>query len=705
MRSEAFSFFQFRISDSDFLASYLLLRFRSPITIHHPGFRACSASGLCQDHNMKQFLLGCLLCALIIPTLSIAQTAQLTEQLGKTVLYGDLALSPDGSQVAWVQSAAATTSKQTCIQATSGHSSVVLVTLEAAGERIDADPAWSPDSKTVAFLSTAGEKEQRQLWSVNADGSNPRKLSQLKGYAARPRWSRDGKQIAFLYIEDARGGGPLMAAPTNTGVIDTAIHNQRIAVLDLPTGKLRQVSPSNLHIYDYDWSPDDKKIVVTAAPGPGDNNWWIAQIYTIDIAKGEATSIYKPSLQVAVPRWSPDGKSIAFIEGLMSDEGFHGGDLFMISADGHDVLNRTEKRKSSVSSLFWLTVDRILVTEVVGGGSAISELTISDNGVRTIWNGAEHIHAFGNFPNFALSTDGKFGAAARSSYEIPPEIWTGPVGEWRQLTKNNTALSPSWGKAESLEWTNEGLNIQGWLLPPARVESGTKYPMIVLIHGGPSRATIPEWPASSGMARAIIAALSSRGYYVLLPNPRGSYGQREEFTRANVKDVGGGDLRDILAGVDVAIAKYPIDPGRLGVTGWSYGGYMTMWTVTQTNRFRGAVAGAGIANWQSYYGQNLIDQWMIPFFGSSVYDDPAVYRKSSPIEYIKKVKTPTLVVVGERDAECPTPQSYEFWHALRTLGIPTQLVVHPGEGHLYLKPENQIDRLDRTVAWFDKYLK
>jgi dipeptidyl aminopeptidase/acylaminoacyl peptidase len=379
--------------------------------------------------------------------------------------------------------------------------------------------------------------------------------------------------------------------------------------------------------------------------------------------------------------------------------------LFTISADGHDILNRTEKRKSSVSSLFWLTPDRILLTEIVGGGSAISELALGNNSVRIIWKGAEHIHAFGNFPNFALSKDGKFAAAARSSYETPPEIWTGPIGEWRQLTSNNSGQSPTWGKAESLEWTNEGLNIQGWLLPPARVESGKKYPMVVLIHGGPSSATMPEWPASFGMARAIIAALSSRGYYVLLPNPRGSYGQGEEFTRANVKDFGGGDLRDILAGVDAAIAKHPIDPARLGVTGWSYGGYMTMWTVTQTNRFRGAVAGAGIANWQSYYGQNLIDQWMIPFFGSSVYDDPAIYRKSSPIEHIKKVKTPTLVIVGERDAECPTPQSYEFWHALRTLSVPTQLVVHPGEGHLYLKPENQVDRLDRTIAWFDKYLK
>jgi dipeptidyl aminopeptidase/acylaminoacyl peptidase len=229
--------------------------------------------------------------------------------------------------------------------------------------------------------------------------------------------------------------------------------------------------------------------------------------------------------------------------------------------------------------------------------------------------------------------------------------------------------------------------------------------MVVLIHGGPSSAATPDWPAGFGMSRAIIAALSSRGYYVLMPNPRGSYGQGEEFTRANVKDFGRGDLRDVLAGIDAAIKKHPIDPMRLGVTGWSYGGYMTMWTVTQTNRFHAAVAGAGIANWQSYYGQNLIGQWMIPFFGASVYDDPAVYEKSSPIRFIKNVKTPTLVVVGERDAECPASQSYEFWHALKTLGVPTQLIIYPGEGHLFLDPKHQAGRLDQTVGWFDRYLK
>jgi dipeptidyl aminopeptidase/acylaminoacyl peptidase len=651
---------------------------------------------------MKHFLLACLL-----PMTLTAQTMQqLTEQLGKTVLYGEVALPPDGAHVAWVQSTAATTSKQTYVRETSGNAPAKLVNLPiTGGERTDFDPAWSPDSNRLAFFSSAGRRDQRQLWTVNADGSGAKKITNLNGYAARPHWSHDGKQIAFLYIEGAVGGGPLVAAPATTGVIDTAIHNQRIAVLDIANGQLRQVSPPDLHIYDYDWSPDDKTFATTAAPGPGDNNWWVAQIYTLDIADGNAVPIYKPWFQVAVPRWSPDGKSIAFIQGLMSDEGSHGGDFFTMSPAGREVTNRTPSRKTSVNSFFWEAPDRILLIEYEGGGSAISEFDLTNNSARTIWNGPEGIHAFGNFPNFAMSKDGKVAAAVRSTYNSPPEVFVGPLGKWRQLTSNDAALQANWGKAESIEWTSEGSKVQAWLVPPAQIDADKKYPMVALIHGGPSSVTTSEWPASFGMSRAIIAALSVRGYYVFLPNPRGSYGAGEDFARANVKDFGGGDLRDTMAGVDVVTKKYPIDPARLGVTGWSYGGFMTMWTVTQTNRFRAAVAGAGIANWQSYYGQNLIDQWMIPFFGASVYDDPAIYEKSSPIRFIKNVKTPTLVIVGERDAECPASQSYEFWHALRTLGVPTQLVIYPGEGHLFIEPKNQVDRTDQTVRWFDKYLK
>jgi dipeptidyl aminopeptidase/acylaminoacyl peptidase len=211
----------------------------------------------------------------------------------------------------------------------------------------------------------------------------------------------------------------------------------------------------------------------------------------------------------------------------------------------------------------------------------------------------------------------------------------------------------------------------------------------------------PVWPGSF----FDFTVLSHFGYFVLRPNPRGSFGQGEAFTRGNVKDFGYGDLRDILAGVDDVVKHFPVDPRRIGIGGWSYGGYMTMWAVTQTHRFHAAVAGAGIANWQSYYGENDIDQWLIPFFGASVYDDPAVYAKSSPINFIKNVKTPTLILVGDRDGECPTPQSFEFWHALETLGVENRFVVYPNEGHMIYDPAHQRDIMQRTLEWYDRLLK
>ena len=189
-----------------------------------------------------------------------------------------------------------------------------------------------------------------------------------------------------------------------------------------------------------------------------------------------------------------------------------------------------------------------------------------------------------------------------------------------------------------------------------------------------------------------------------MPNPRGSYGQGEAFTRANRKDFGYGDLRDILAGVDTVLKSYPVDANRIGLTGWSYGGFMTMFAVTQTHRFKAAVAGAGISDWVSYYGENSIDQWMIPYFGASVYDDPQVYARSSAITYIKQATTPTLSVVGDRDGECPAPQSFEFWHALRDLHVPAQLVVYPNEGHGFVDPEHRRDVMDRALDWFAKYM-
>jgi dipeptidyl aminopeptidase/acylaminoacyl peptidase len=200
----------------------------------------------------------------------------------------------------------------------------------------------------------------------------------------------------------------------------------------------------------------------------------------------------------------------------------------------------------------------------------------------------------------------------------------------------------------------------------------------------------------------MMTTYSLAGYFVLQPNPRGSFGQGEAFTAANRKDFGYGDLKDILAGMDAVEKKVSVDTKREGLTGWSYGGFMTMFGVTQTTRFRAAVAGAGISDWLSYYGENSIDQWMTPFFGATVYDDPEVYAKSSAITFIKNVKTPTLVIVGDRDGECPAPQSFEFWHALRAQGVKTQVVIYPNEGHGFRNPDNIKDRTEREMTWFQK---
>jgi dipeptidyl aminopeptidase/acylaminoacyl peptidase len=342
----------------------------------------------------------------------------------------------------------------------------------------------------------------------------------------------------------------------------------------------------------------------------------------------------------------------------------------------------------------------MFLTEDVEGGGEMALLDLGSGQQEVLWKGSETLHEDGNFPDFALAKDGRTSVAVRATWEAPPEVEAGPIGEWRDLTHANAQQQPQWGKAESLTWSNDGFHVQGWLLYPNHYDASKRYPMVVEIHGGPSNMRSAHWP-STQFDMSVMAGL---GYFVFFPNPRGSYGEGEAFTKANVKDFGGGDLRDVLTGVDEVLKRAPVDPDRIGVTGWSYGGFMTMWTVTQTNRFRAAVAGAGISDWLSYYGENAIDEWMIPFFGASVYDDPAVYAKSSPISFIKQVKTPTLVLVGERDAECPAPQSFEFWHALKTLGVPTEFVVYAGEGHGFHDARDRLDRMRRTLAWFDQNL-
>ena len=395
-------------------------------------------------------------------------------------------------------------------------------------------------------------------------------------------------------------------------------------------------------------------------------------------------------------RVSRDGRTVAFIAGIMSDFGSTGGDVYTLSLADGQAANITPGMPASATALQWNCKNHLLVEELAGDKTQLVDLGAGKRASKgqVLWSGLETLTRDGEI---SLGCPSGVAATSHESFTSPPEIQTGTAGQWKNLTSVNAGMSLP-AKVQSLQWKNDGFNIQGWLLLPQNASG--KVPMLTSVHGGPAAANIPAF-RGPGMQRMLL----ERGYAIFLPNPRGSFGQGEAFTAANVRDFGYGDLRDILAGIDQAEKVAPIDESRLGITGGSYGGFMTMWAVTQTNRFKAAVAEAGLSNWLSYYGENGIDAWMLPYFGASVYEDPAVYAKSSPINFIRNVKTPTFAFVGERDIECPAPQTQEFWHALKELGIPTSVMIYPGEGHGLRDPEHNADSMRRTLEWFDRYLK
>ena len=620
-----------------------------------------------------------------------------------------MALSPSGEQIAYVETVDPFTDVR---QAPHGH---IVVRAARGGALIGSyDPcetcrytglAWSPDGRTLAFLASDSKTHKASLLTLT--GNKIMTVAQLAGVAGTPRWSPDGATLAVLATAGAhKQTGAVEAGAAQVGEIDAVEteDEQRIAIVPATSGQLRYVSPADTFIYEYDWTPDGRGFVATAAKGNGDNNWWVAKLEAIDLASGAARVIAAPKIQMNMPRVSPDGRTVSFIGGLMSDFGSIGGDVYTVDFAGGEPSDVTPNYAGTFTSLVQRK-DGLYATALIGDRMAVARLEPASHGVTILRATPTSISAGDG--HVALSADGQVAALVEQDFEVAPHILVGPISALAPITHDNDALKPQ-VSARSVHWKNDGFEVQGWLLgPKGAPEPGKLHPMIVIVHGGPSAATTPDYlpEHTSGAVRGPMPELIAKGYYIFEPNPRGSYGQGEAFTRANVRDFGGGDLRDVLAGVDAVEKIAPVDDKRLGVFGHSYGGYMTMWTVTHSHRFHAAVAGAGIADWISYYGENGIDQWMIPFFGASAYDDPAIYEKGSPIFSIKTATTPTLVYVGERDVECPAPQSFEFWHGLKAAGVPTSLVVYAGQGHAIHDPNDLQDLRGREIAWFDKYLQ
>jgi dipeptidyl aminopeptidase/acylaminoacyl peptidase len=657
------------------------------------------------DRLISQFALLCVV--LVLAASSVAQSADAERVIAHSLAthhFSEVTISPDGKQVAWVE---------VSVHSENEYAHTVYLASTGRGARpisiaITDSPnqfgiSWSPDSKELAFLAEKSSSEESQLRVVSADGTLTRSLASFRGQLNTTRWSPDGRTISLLYSESKPDAG----ANPRVVIVGKQYRQQRVALVDLASGRISLLTPSDLFIYEYDWSPDSRRLVVTAAPcctearGTGEDNWWTAELYRIDINSGRRASIFSPKLQIAMPKWSPDGRSIAFIGGLMSDFIAPGGDIFLIDAGGGNARDLTPGLKASVTWIAWTENNEILTTEIVDGEASINTVRTDSTSTQSLWQGADGPYTGGLVFALSIASDGRTSAAVRESFDRAPEIWVGTVGQWRQLSSVNKDQEVSWGNAKSVHWSSDGMQIQGWLLYPANYVSGKKYPMVVLVHGGPAAAALNHWPPAFDE----VEVLSNLGYFVLYPNPRGSMGQGEDFTQRNVKDLGYGDLRDIQAGVKYAVENLFVDPQRIGITGWSYGGFMAMWAITQTDMFRASVAGPGVSNWQSYYGQVDIEKWLIPYFGASVYEDPAIYARSSPVNFVRNAQAATLLYVGNEDLVCPAAQSFELWRALKHRGVETELLFYSGEGHGISRPADQRDIGMRTVRWFSEHLK
>jgi len=645
-----------------------------------------------------------------------ARIQQILAQRAQVKEIPAVALSYDGQHLAWIESHGG---DRTLMLGSWKGSDAHAVGIPGGchGEGIRWASRWNELAVlTRCKVDPSNTKPIRgAIWVIDVHaGTAPRKVADLAGFADGMQWSRDGKRIGFLYVPGATRL-PYATASGNprVGVIgENDVQVEGVATVEVAGGTPEMLTPKNLYVYEFRLSSIGNRMAYTAAPPPGDNNWWTAKLYVQDAEQGASPrAVADPSavqgslhgLQIALPRWSPDDARILFIGGLMSDRGATGGDIYSVPAAGGEPVDLTEGTKVTPSWYTFLGSRSLLVNQIAGGKVQVTEYTLAGNHARQTrtWFTAPGRIGDGRAAlSVSLSTTSPRRIAyAANSFDRPPEVHAGVLGTQPPpaVTSLNAGLEHAWGKARSVQWNNDGLHVQGWLMYPADFDPHKRYPMIVYVHGGPSSASLPSWGAQA-------TALSQFGYFVLMPNPRGSFGEGEAYAQAIRNQMGYGDLDDILAGVDKVEKLAPIDDQRLGMIGWSYGGFMSMFAPTRTNRFKAVVAGAGLSDWKSYYGENQIDQWMIPFFGASLYERPSAYAKSSAINFIQHDHTPALIVVGERDEECPAPQSFEYWHALKTLGVPATLVVYANQGHHIADHDDQVDILRRSLDWFGKYL-
>jgi dipeptidyl aminopeptidase/acylaminoacyl peptidase len=612
----------------------------------------------------------------------------------------DVQLSPDGKYVAFVYGPNYKADQDTPL-----HKEIHLIEV-ATGSRkrftagvdcTNLSPRWSPDSRRLVFLSNRANKDEMQLFVIDLDGGEAQPLSDLRGEVHTPVWAPDGSAILFLY----NGTLDQHKTPDPDPIVQDANPRfDRVWRCDLETRTLRPLTPDTTHVFEYALSPDGSTLAVLAASHPNPmEGWYAAQLYTVDAATQAMKQLCTLQHQAGRLAWSPDGEQIGFVSGVMSDEGNIAGDVFTVPAAGGEPCCLTPGIDHSITWIEWRT-DGIFYGGRHIDCAVVGRVEPQNGAVSPVASGPFAIN--GTASQQISTARGNLFAALRSSFTEPPDIYLGSLegGDWQRLSYlpvDTSAFPPL--HVESRYWTSpDQTPVHGFLVFPFDYTPSQSYPLFVHVHGGPSWSYVPDYYL------AWERLLAARGCLVLMPNPRGSWGRGHAYQAANVGDLGGGDWQDIYAGIDPLVEEGLADPARIAIGGWSYGGYLTAWAVTQTERFRCAIAGACITNYVSNYGVVSNREWQTTLFGSNVYDRLDLHWSRSPISYVSRVKTPTLLVHGAEDKVAPPGQASEFYTALRYHQIPTELVLYPREPHGFTERPHQVDLLERIAAWVDRYL-
>ncbi|HKO45019.1 MAG TPA: S9 family peptidase [Pyrinomonadaceae bacterium] len=653
------------------------------------------------------------MCALLVLLFSClaavqAQSAWTPELEMKVKTVGAVRVSPDGKKVVYtVSSPVMAPDKsefvtQIWMANTDGSDSVQLTYAEKSSD----NPRWSPDGKMLAF--TSGRSGKTNLYALRIAGGESEQLTDVKSGVGNFAWSPDGSHIAFVMRdaptdEEEKGN----KGKDDWKWIDENVKLNRLNVVNIQKDANGKRNPRVLTKEgniegDFDWSPDGKTIVFTRTRTPKVDYWPSADLFAVDVTSGTIKALATTNAAESNPTFSPDGKSISF---LVSDDpprwaGYRR--IAVIPSDGGAPRLLAETFDAQPGVIDWSNDGkRLYFVETRGTVSRPATIDVASGAVTDLNNGNEVLGAV-SFNN----SRSMIGFTMQSSDKAAEAFVTGVQSFAPVQVSRANADSPKLpiGKTEVLKWkSTDGQEIEGLLTYPVGYKQGTRVPLLLVIHGGPAGVFTQSFIVGRGPYP--IASFAASGYAVLRPNPRGSSGYGQKFRFANIKDWGGGDYQDLMTGVDHVIGMGVADPERLGVMGWSYGGFMTSWVITQTKRFKAASVGAAVTNLMSFIGTADIPSFIPDYFGGQPWENLEIYRTHSAMFNAKGVNTPTLIQHGEADERVPISQGYEFYNALKVQNVPVRMITFPRMPHGLNEPKMVLKSKQTNVEWFDKYLR